>query len=235
MTFFFRRHDNGINLIEMEALTNVIEENSIFTIENLSFSKSLIFLQNWCQAWSKLWRTDFLIGNNLYFPNVNYAEDMIVHWKALTKQPHLALLPEIMYYYRDNPDSLILNPQYGYGKKITDTYHHLKMILCEADKYNGAWKNIFLYMKLHLMFDRYIFFSKTKFADEMFIDIKNSLGNDEREYLNSSKDLSWYVKDFYHALDGSRWAAIKNTTNIILLQMKRKVQHSVRNFKQKLK
>jgi glycosyltransferase involved in cell wall biosynthesis len=236
MTFFFRQRNYGINNIkEMKIIERIIKQYPTFSIENLSFDESAVFLTHWCQAWSKMWKTDFLIKNNLYFPPVNYAEDMIVHWKALTKYPRLALLPAMMYYYRENPDSLILNPKYGYGSKITETYDFLKNILCETGEYKGMWKNIFLHLKLKLCFDRYVFFSKTKFADEMLIDIKNSLGSDEREYLNSSKNLSWYVKDFYHTLDGSRLAAIKNTVNIVLLEMKRKVQRSVRNFRQKLK
>jgi glycosyltransferase involved in cell wall biosynthesis len=235
MTFFFKQRDYGIKIREIEVLTKVIQHSPRFTIENISFDEALIFLISWCQPWSKMWKTEFLVKNNLYFPIINFAEDMFVHWKALTKHPRLALLPETMYFYRENPDSMILNPQRGYGKNITVTYDLLKNILCEAGEYKGMWKNTFLYLKLKTVFDRYVFFNKTKFADEMLIDIKNSLGDDEREYLNNSKNISWYIKDFYYALDGSRLATIKNRINIILLQMKRKVQHSIRNFGKKLK
>jgi glycosyltransferase involved in cell wall biosynthesis len=235
MTFFFKQRDYSINIKEIESLTKIIQHNTTFILEDISFDDCYVFLINLCQPWSKIWRTEFLVKNDLHFPIINYAEDVVVHWNALTKHPHLALLPEIMYFYRENPNSLILNPQHRYGKNITVTYNLLKETLCEAGEYKGTWKDVFLYLKLTKSFDRYVFFIKTKFADEMLIDIKNSFGNDEREYLNNSRNIPWYIKDFYHALDGSQLAAIKNTINIVLLQMKRSVQYSVRNFGKKLK
>jgi len=58
---------------------------------------------------SKLWSRIFLLKNNLRFrQEIRYLEDQVFTWDAVTSNPKIAFVPEVLYNYRLNPDSLTL-------------------------------------------------------------------------------------------------------------------------------
>ena len=60
-------------------------------------------------ACSKLWSRIFLLNNDLRFrQEIRYLEDQVFTWDAATSNPKIALVPEKLYNYRANPDSLTL-------------------------------------------------------------------------------------------------------------------------------
>ena len=60
-----------------------------------------------CTAWSKVYKKDFLLKNNLKFPDgCRFSEDAIFWFDVLAANPKISLLNECLYYYRKRQDSL---------------------------------------------------------------------------------------------------------------------------------
>jgi hypothetical protein len=69
----------------------------------------------------------------------------------------------------------------------------------------------------------------------MLAEIRASIGDDERNYLNGSHNLPWYVIDFYNALDGSKIAKIKCVVNSMLRSTRQTFRLQFANLKEKLR
>jgi hypothetical protein len=69
----------------------------------------------------------------------------------------------------------------------------------------------------------------------MLAEIRASIGDDERNYLNGSHNLPWYVTDFYNALDGSKIAKIKCVVNSVLRNTRQTFRLQLANWKEKLR
>lgn len=58
-------------------------------------------------AWGALYRKDFLVNNDLRFPDgQKKAQDSVFNTKAYYTAGHIAYLPYIMYFYRNNPQGI---------------------------------------------------------------------------------------------------------------------------------
>lgn len=57
-------------------------------------------------AWGKLYRSQFLNQNKLYFEEVSYAEDKLFNMKCYLNNPKYAFLPDAVYVYRKNDQSV---------------------------------------------------------------------------------------------------------------------------------
>ncbi|MDR1958196.1 MAG: glycosyltransferase [Planctomycetaceae bacterium] len=57
-------------------------------------------------AWGKLWKTDFLISHQLFFPMGLFAEDRLMNWQSVVVANTIYVLSEKLYSWRVNPDSL---------------------------------------------------------------------------------------------------------------------------------
>jgi len=76
--FFFRKWKEGkIRLIPSGNKTTIEEK---------------LPLLDFPSACSKLWRTDFLLGNKLYFPEGLVFEDNLVHWQAVTLADKISIV-----------------------------------------------------------------------------------------------------------------------------------------------
>jgi glycosyltransferase involved in cell wall biosynthesis len=172
-------------------------------------------LLGYALVWIKLWRTRFLLDNDIRCPIGYTFEDSFMNWKALIHRPKLALLPEIMYHYRINPSSAWHEPSQKYIMGYPATADLIKEMLQETDNYCGVWKRLFLNKKL----ERFrMFYSRLPInrRQEYLRTVKNQLGPDEQEYLIQKNRLKRYVKVFYRALQGSRFAAVENIVYVTL-------------------
>jgi glycosyltransferase involved in cell wall biosynthesis len=173
-------------------------------------------------VWLRLWRSDFILKNNLKFSEVSkcFSEDNIFNFVAFSCEPKLAFIPKRLYSYRQNPsgtmqtakDKLLLNNIIYFDEYVKQLQH--------LNKYQGEWKNIFLQMKLYKMYGYYFTISK-KYKLQMLEAIRKNLGQDEHDFLMINNDLPWHVTDFYAALYGSRIAHVKCMFANILRSMKR--------------
>ncbi|MDR2346350.1 MAG: glycosyltransferase [Planctomycetaceae bacterium] len=188
-----------------------------------------------CFLWSKLWRTDFIQTGQLRFPTEIFGvEDGIFNWHSLSLNPKIAFVPERLLWYRVTPNSLTLNLQKGYFRNIAAVYDRIKENLLLVNKYNGQWKELFLKLKLHSIAARYN--DVPKFEQPLMLaEIHESIGNDEREFLQNSNYLPWYVTDFYNALNGCKIAKFKCVINSILRRIKQTLYFQLANLKEKLR
>ena len=76
------------------------------TPEDRTEIEEKIPLLGWVTAWGKLFRSDFLLQNHLYFPEGLIFEDNPVHWKAVTRAQRISIVPEVLYYYRFRPGQI---------------------------------------------------------------------------------------------------------------------------------
>lgn len=78
---------------------------------------------------NKLFRRDFLMNKDLKFPPLKVSEDVIFYFQVVCTAPRIVRVPNIMYIYRDNPDSLT--------RKLVDleeSYHELAKVLVDGCK-----------------------------------------------------------------------------------------------------
>lgn len=69
-------------------------------------------IQTYEQAWTyvsacgKMFRTDFLKRNNLFFRNIRYYEDVLFNYRCMLCHPRIAFVDNLGYYYVLNPSSI---------------------------------------------------------------------------------------------------------------------------------
>jgi glycosyltransferase involved in cell wall biosynthesis len=192
-------------------------------IQNLIGKKTLTendyqILLHYPTLWIKLWRSRFLLDNNIQCPVGQYHDDVFMNWKSLVHNPKLALLSEVMYHYRSNPLSAIneLSQKYVMGYPATSDL--IKEMLQENGNYHGVWKCLFLYEKLERLSKFYVRLPSNR-REEYLRTVKDRFGQDEQEYLFQQNKLKRRTKVFYFALQGSHLAIAENAIYITLYRV----------------
>jgi glycosyltransferase involved in cell wall biosynthesis len=178
-------------------------------------------LLDYGMIWLKLWRSQFLLDNDIRCPTGYSAEDGFMNWKALVHNPKVALLPEAMYHNRINLSSLSHDPSRKYQLGYPAMYDLLKETLQKLGHYHGQWKRLFLnekLVRLRMAYMAYISLPPNRKKEyQGYIQmLKDQLGQDEQEYLSQKNRLKHHIKVFHFALLGSRFAAVENATIIAL-------------------
>lgn len=169
-------------------------------LKNHSFSEiDLPVLMQHMTAWSKLWKTNFLLDNNIRFPEGLHFEDNVAHWKAMLLKPKLAVVPERLYWYRFNPDSISNDKNSIRFFDIIYCFDKIKNILNEKKQVEQNWLTYFCRQKLESMYWWFHKISPDR-KPRMAELILQSLGNDEKSYLNKKEELASHVKNFYDAI-----------------------------------
>jgi len=154
-------------------------------------------------AWSKLWRTDFLLDNKLYFPEGLFFEDALVHWQAVTLAEKIAVVPERLYYYRRNYSS-ITKTRGEHTLHVIPIYEKIREYLLESGCY-AAYRNKFLSRKLNIWFHYYRNLPASM-RQKFIAMIREVFNDDDREFCRSaSKQFkSKIVQLFYAMIDGDK-------------------------------
>ena len=158
-------------------------------------------LLDYPSAWSKLWRTDFLLNNNLYFPEGLVFEDQLVNWQAVTLANKIAVIPEQFYHYRRNPGST--TQTWGeHSMHIIPIYNKIREYLLESGYY-AAYRDKFLSKKLGVWY-RYYRELPGYLKPRYTAMIRDSLDADDLKfYRNASKNhLQTTARLFYAMIDG---------------------------------
>jgi glycosyltransferase involved in cell wall biosynthesis len=172
-------------------------------------------------TWSKLWRSDFIHNHEIYFPEGLCYEDLEPHWNALLQSPKIFIIPEKLYYYRDNPNSIMNKIPNGHETDIVICYERIKKLLQKNDQYNGIWKTRFLNNKLFMIAVLYQFFTNSENRPLLLESIKQTFQEDEITFLKDSyKLLPWSIRVFYDSINGSKLATIELSTINLLRQTK---------------
>ncbi|MDR2438624.1 MAG: glycosyltransferase [Planctomycetaceae bacterium] len=210
MTFFFR------NSILLNSRLYPLEKK-VIKCNGKKLDKTTLI--NFPAAWSKLWRTLFLLNNELKFPEGIIAEDIPVHWKALVCEPRTKFICEKLYHYRLNLNS-ITNDKTGKKRDIIIVYRLIKEMLLKRGLYYGEWKDLFLQKKLYDFVPCYYGIPKI-LQPIMLEDIRTDFGEDEYKFFKETNNLPQFITDFYVALNGSQTAKFKCKINSILLTIRK--------------
>jgi glycosyltransferase involved in cell wall biosynthesis len=219
MTLYFFHRQTG----RTHDLEDFLNKHPFSLLDKITLLKHM-------SAWSKLWRSSFLLDNTITFPEGLYSEDVVAHWKAVILNPKLAVVPEKLYWYRINPSSITEESTRKNLWSIPEVYKQIKDFLINEGKYEGDWKNIYLRQKLQALYSA-SFGVPHEQRLKMIEVVKGHYGNDECEFLKYPNDLSWHAKDFYKMLDGSRIATMKNSINHVIRETKRTIVFSINTVK----
>ena len=96
MTYFFM--DIGGRRNKRPAFETLLENRDIKEIATGILVRST--------GLRKLWKSEFILSNNITFPVGLVSQDTFFNWSVLTLSPKLAVVKECLYYYRDNPHSI---------------------------------------------------------------------------------------------------------------------------------
>ncbi|MEW4563918.1 glycosyltransferase family 2 protein [Bremerella sp. JC770] len=153
---------------------------------------------NYCYAWSKLWRTSFLLENKLLFPLGLVYEDNPHHWRSVLLAERIGILPERLYYYRIRPKSLCQS-RTAHLMDIIPIYQKVRQELLESDNYE-TYRNEFLLRKFDLLYRHYWNIADPH-KEEMAEQIRSVLNEDEVRFLSQyHNDLPEKQREFFLAI-----------------------------------
>lgn len=78
---------------------------------------------------NKLYRRDFIMEKNLYFDKLFTSEDIVFYFKVICTAPRIVRVPNIVYIYRHNPDSITRRMV-----SIQQSLHALTHLMIEGSK-----------------------------------------------------------------------------------------------------
>ena len=151
----------------------------------------------------KLWRTDFLLGNKLYFPEGLVFEDNFIHWQAITLADRVSVVPEQLYHRRTNLASI----SRSVGKHVMDIvpiFNKIYEYLLESGYY-AAYRDAFLSQRLSAWHHRYNNGIPTSMKSRYIGIIRKSLTGDDREFYRSTLRICL----FYKMVEGNTTDALK--------------------------
>ena len=176
------------------------EVQSILTNDIMTVEEKFLIL-GFAAAWCRLWRSDLLLNNKLYFPEGLVSEDNLVHWQAVTLAERISIVPERLYYWRETPGSITQT----IGKHWMDAipvYNKIRDYLLESDYYT-AYRDKFIQQKLRAWHDHCQHLPVSMRAQCMAL-IRESLTEDDRKFFrNASEELVPKTRRlFYKMIDG---------------------------------
>ena len=190
MTLFFFHSSKNCHHLE-----NFLKKHPFSDLDKLTLACHMA-------PWNRLWKSAFLLDNQITFPVGVRFEDYVMNWKAIVLAPKLSLLPEKLYHYRITPGSFSQAHSWKSFIERMASHDIVKKILIETKKYDGEWKDAYLHLKLATLFSTYLKVSPHD-RDNMLKEIVSRLDNDERDFLKRSRDLHFYARAFYASINGS--------------------------------
>jgi glycosyltransferase involved in cell wall biosynthesis len=161
--------------------------------------------RKWCVVWNKLYKRALI--NGLFFNDAYSIQDQDFNIRVYQKIEKAAFIPEQLYWYVNNPNSLQRFPSYRAKKFYLNTLNRFKMLDCiqsrKDEKKIRAW--IIGYGFLQMMERRKIE-KGTEYENDFRKLSKNILRNNGREFLFMDgfplrKKLhffsSWYFPHLY--------------------------------------
>ena len=171
--------------------------------------KEKLSVFDYAYAWSKLWRTDFLLDNKLYFPEGFAYEDLLVHWMAVTLADKISVVPEPFYHYRRNPDSITEDERGHHRLDIIPIFDKVSRYLLESGYY-AVYREKFISQKLRLWLGFYR--SLPASIKQKYVTmVRESLSADDREFCRTApkKQCKRMVKLFCAMVDGDKMGILK--------------------------
>lgn len=191
---------------QVEELPAKIGEPS--ALGDFSPGDKLVLLERPAFSATKMIRTDTARSLGVCFPKGLTRQDIPVHWQLVTSLEKIALLPERLYYYRQQPSATTHKTDWRLADLVT-VMDLVKDYLDGSGLYE-TYRDIFLQKQLELMSgfeDKIDPLLKPK-AMEL---IRTRLGNEQWDYILNGKPLRWQARDFYMTIHGSTIARARRT------------------------
>lgn len=125
-----------IDVTPQTRFTTFSKETGGFTKEPVLETDNLAErVQMFCRSrlfgWvhNKLYRRDFLMEKDLHFDNLLTSEDIVFYFKVVCTAPRIVRVPNIIYIYRHNPDSITRKMV-----SIEQSLHALTHLMIEGSK-----------------------------------------------------------------------------------------------------
>ncbi|MDO4583202.1 MAG: glycosyltransferase family 2 protein [Planctomycetia bacterium] len=120
--------------------TKLLDRTFISEKEDTCLRRCQIIYSGGPNVWSKLWRRDFVLENQLCFPNWQDGEDMYFAMHGAVVAKKLCLLQDVLYNYRVRENSLTATHTTDYLGKIQSFQTTLqKMLECGCSEQTYYW------------------------------------------------------------------------------------------------
>lgn len=198
------------------------QESSLAAIQP---SDKVALLRRPAFMWTKLFRTAWLREQSVRFPDGLTKQDIPVWWKVVTSTDWIALLPERLSYYRQQPGSTSNRKD----RSVFSLAYVMDIVerQLKEDGIYEAYRNEFLRSRLSLLHGMYDAVSPA-WKDEAMALVQERLGEQEQAFIKGpDNELTSRVRDFYGMLAGDRWATMRYRG----LQAARSVYRKIRRTK----
>lgn len=172
-------------------------------------------------TWVKLIRTDVLRNLGVHFPEGLTKQDIPVWWQLVTSVHKIAILPERLSYYRQNPHNTSSRKDksvfsLAFVMDITGNYLHTHGLYDD-------YRDFYLYKRLSLLHGMYDYIIP-ELKEEAKTMIKERMDEDTQAYLTSpscslSKRTRWFYKGY---ILGNQWAKLQYDAIILVRALYRK-------------
>ena len=122
----------------------------IVSTEQMTFEMLSKVDRRWCVVWNKLYKHTLIDG--LFYKDSYSIQDQDFNIRVYQKTEKAAFIPEQLYWYVNNPNSLQRYPSYRAKKFYMNTLNRFKMLDCirpgKNEKKNRAWLIGYGYMQM---------------------------------------------------------------------------------------
>lgn len=167
-------------------------------------------------VWSRMYRKEFLIDNNIKFPNTRYSEDNLFNLSLLLKSPKIVHVGQSLYDYIQHDDSAmrVHIRKTNHGKLFLETFHNAKLILKnEGAEISEPILAIYAFTRVKSI----LFYAwQAKLTDNEIADAVDAFVSDDfiKNYLSMCIDKN-YISDYCKLHDFSpEWT--ESVRNMIL-------------------
>ena len=119
-----------------------------FVIDNESIKKKILLDTPCICIWSKIFKREFLISNNIYF-KINFFEDNLFTWEAIANAKNFLFIKDLIYYYRTNrKGSFAYTHKKNFILYNSVLFENLKSSLIQNKIYEKYRKEFFTYISI---------------------------------------------------------------------------------------
>ena len=181
------KSDNFFSKTGLKCLSD-INENKFFPAQSVFFAFDMSnyifnFSEGW--AWDKLYKTEFVKKNSLFFPDLPHSEDLVFVYGAYCYNPKIAIVDETLVHHRMRNNSVSTSREKN-PLAFIDATKMLKDIMIKTNTFE-IYKQSFVNW-LHVFF---------KWHYET-VNNKNIVSRGIKSYLGSEKLLKIPRKYFYN-------------------------------------
>lgn len=157
-------------------------------------------------TWTKLIRTEKARELGIFFPLKLTRQDIPVHWHLITKLDKISLLPEVLSFYRQQPNATT----YQTDRRVFDLLKVMDVTqtyLIENNLFQ-TYQELFFEMQINFMFGMYDKAQKDLKVEALKI-IKSTFTPLHWNYINSKSQLRWQAREYFKMSNGSIISAFK--------------------------